>query len=441
MAQKYTILKVLIRNSNKGFTLLELLVGLIIMSVVGGMAMSAFVNTSTSFQKDKKNIDSNQNLSAILDIIGTDIRQAGEGINDGNFPTIEFGLDSANTTASTAANTINPQASSKITIRKSVSPQLTLCQDIPGDGTALPNIINVADTGSANTNCKFTAAAPTLFPPSGVTTSPFNTLISTREYRCQLDQLNSSYLSVTSDQCSTASSTSSEVLRAVLSDGKGHIRTFNYYDDNFDVNTSPTQYYIKTGMTTSDPTDIDRNKTVPYPPGSPIYLIEEKVYALDNSGNLTLSINGGTPQTLSTGIAQFNISARLYTNPLDQVVNPKPTVPATTAASGSTPATTTISSSAFVCPTGTNYPNQPTTSGTTEATLTNPQYVCQFNYNTQATDVAMNWKTIAGVKISLQAKYDSTGQSATITASNSTPQELNRRSVAAEYFPRNVLSK
>jgi prepilin-type N-terminal cleavage/methylation domain-containing protein len=432
MAQKYTILKVLIHNSNKGFTLLELLVGLIIMSVVGGMAMSAFVNTSVSFQKDKKNIDSNQNLSAVLDIIGTDIRQAGEGINDSNFPVIEFNVDTASN-ANTAINVTNPQKSSRIIIRKSVSPQLTLCQNIPGDGTVLPSQINVADTGSANTNCKFTAAAPTLFPPSGVTSSPFNTLISTREYRCQLDQLDSSYLSVTSDKCSTASSTGSEILRAAMSDGQGHIRTFNYYDDNFNVTTSPNQYFIKTVMTTSDPTNTTRNTSVLYSSGSPIYLIEEKVYALDNYGNLTLSINGGSPQTLIKKIAQFNISARVYTDQLAQGVDPTPATLVTTGlatAINSPPKTALSVITSDICP------DSPTNPLPATPSSTNPQYICKFNYNTTTTANTMNWKTIAGVKVFLQAKYDNTGQDATATTA-----EKDKLSAAAEYFPRNVLSK
>lgn len=426
MAIKYTISKVLIRNFSRGFTLIELIVGLLIMSIVSGLAIDAFIRSSKDFNNDRKNIESSQNLSAILEIIGNDIKQAGEGINDGNFPVIEFKFDTDNTTASTAVNTDNPQQSSKIIIRKSVSSQLTLCQDIPGDGTALPATINVANTTSTNTSCSFTAAAPTLFPPSGVTVSPFNTLISTREYRCQLDQLNSSYASTTSDLCSTASATGSEVLRAAISDGQGHIRTFNYYDDNFNATTSPNQYYIRTVMTTSDPTDIARNKTVPYSASSslPIYLIEERVYALDNSGNLTLAINGGPRQTLIKKISQFNISARLYTDALDRTVNPTPTVPAVTA-----PATT-ISNTNFICPTGSNQPTN------AEATTTNPQYVCQFNYNNLATDVPMNWKQLAGVRVSLQARYDGTGQNATASTTDKAKLQA-----AAEFFPRNVLSK
>jgi prepilin-type N-terminal cleavage/methylation domain-containing protein len=444
MAQKYTILKVLIRNSNKGFTLLELIVGLVIMSIVGGMAMSAFVNTSASFQKDKKNIDSNQNLSAVLDIIGTDIRQAGEGINDSNFPVIEFNVDTASN-ANTALNVTNPQKSSRITIRKSIQPKaLTLCPSpplttpeatpLPENVTPLPTQLYIATSASTNSNCGFTytappSPAPAILPTTAATPAAWLTAINAREYRCQLDNLNSNYLTTTTDLCNAAPpSPNPEQLRAAVSDGSGHVRFFNYSDDNF--LTFSQNYYI-TVNTMSD----DARSKVAYPIGSPIYLIEEKVYALNNDGNLTLSINGGSPQILIKKIAQFNISARLYTNALDQVVNPTPTVPATTAASGSTAATTTIAATAFVCP------NQPDASSTPPVSATNPQYVCQFNYNTLATDVAMNWKTIAGVKVSLQAKYDGTGQSATPEPIPGDLTGLAKLRAEAEYFPRNVLSK
>jgi prepilin-type N-terminal cleavage/methylation domain-containing protein len=444
MAQKYTILKVLIHNSSRGFTLLELLVGLVIMSVVGGMAMSAFVNTSSSFQKDKKNIDSNQNLSAILDIIGTDIRQAGEGINDGKFPVIEFSLDPDNTTASTATNTINPQASSSITIRKAVAPSLTLCETIAADVSTLPTTLLVADsTVTTPVNVCNPGTLVTLGSGAAAIIRP-TALFTARQYRCQLDSPNSNYATTTTDLCVASAAKPStpsldkEKVRAAISDGNGHIRTFDYSDDS--VVNAGSQYSISVGNNDSGVSTMlndARNKGVSYVIGSPIYLIEEKVYRL-NGGNLTLSINGGPAQTLITKMAQFNISARLYTNALDQVVNPAPTILATAPA-------TTIAASDFVCPTGSNYPNQPTS---TAATVTNPQYVCQFNYNKTlaiatptavTTDVAMNWKTIAGVKVSLQAKYDGTGQSASATPVAMSERE--RLVAEAEYFPRNVLSK
>jgi hypothetical protein len=48
----------------------------------------------------------------------------------------------------------------------------------------------------------------------------------------------------------------------------------------------------------------------------------------------------------------------------------------------------------------------------------------------------MNWKTLAGIKVELQAKYDSAGGSATASATDAA-----KLSAKAEFFPRNVLSK
>ena len=64
-----------------------------------------------------------------------------------------------------------------------------------------------------------------------------------------------------------------------------------------------------------------------------------------------------------------------------------------------------------------------------------PQYICKFNYNA-STDPAINWKTLAGIKVELKAEYDSTGGSATESSTDAA-----RLSAKAEFFPRNVLSK
>ena len=47
--------------------------------------MNALIDVSSGLNKDKRSIDSSQNLSAVLEIIGNDIRQSGEKINDTNF--------------------------------------------------------------------------------------------------------------------------------------------------------------------------------------------------------------------------------------------------------------------------------------------------------------------------------------------------------------------
>ena len=52
-----------------------------------------------------------------------------------------------------------------------------------------------------------------------------------------------------------------------------------------------------------------------------------------------------------------------------------------------------------------------------------------------------NWKTLAGVKVELRAKYDGTGVGAENSGSTQVTEDKKKLVVAAEYFPRNVLSK
>ena len=477
MAPKYTILKALLQNLNKvdkqikGFTLLELIIGLSIMFIVGGLAMNAFVQSSITFNKDKKAIDSNQNLSAILETIGSDIRQSGENINDPNFPVIEFAENTADGSMS---------KSSKITIRRALTSRLTLCQS---GLTPTSTSIIVADnlTATVNTaggsNCDVgTSSSPLSIyrvpPTAGTATTYFPTAAATalpttptplllklplalrqiRDYRCQLDNLNpttayDSPANAGTDFCDVATIPSAEKLRIAVSSSDGQLLIFNQTGEVADI-TSDTSVNASTITTSTKKYSITVNNTfsagspgnatavppvlavpadsaianntknsvaaVTYNIGDPIYVIEERVYTLASDGSFKVSVNGAPPQTLIKKLANFRASARTYTNATDRVVQSTPT--------------------ADVCtvPTGTNFAAQPTA-----PTVSDPQYICKFNYFTGVTTAdKANWKTIAGVKIELQAKYDGTGQSA--TASDA---DLAKLAAAAEFFPRNVLSK
>ena len=405
MAQKYTILKVLIQNlskirhSDKGFTLLELIAGMVILVSIIGLAMNAFISASSDFNKDKKAIDSSQSLSAVLELIGSDIRQAGEQINDANFPVIEFSTDPS-------SSAIPP--SSKITVRKALVTSLTLCQNIPVDVSPLPNTLLVADSTSTNTNCSGLAMTTTPAPilPGA--------LRNVRNYRCQLDNPDADYAATTADLCAASKpslpSKDPEQVRAAISDGSGHLRTFNYSDDN--IITAASQYSITVGkddLGGSTMLDDARNKAYPYNIGQPIYLIEERVYTLDNDGSLKLSIDGKTPTTLIKKIAKFSVSAKLYQNTATVLLSTKTTATA---------------------------PANPCVAGTNTQFLSDSQYTCKFNANTTSAATADNWKTLAGVKVELQAKYDSTGGSATPSTT-----DTEKLQATAEFFPRNVLSK
>ena len=449
MVLKYTILKAIIQSlskvpkSSKGFTLIELIVGMSIMLIVGGLALNAFIQASTTFNKDKKSIDSSQSMSVILEMIGTDIRQSGENINDANFPTIEFNV------ATVADDPTLKTGSSKIIVRRALTEPLTLCELPPATSpptipdlttsTSLTVADNLPATVAASANCdvgtsssKLVAARPSTSyaltdpvpSPSFVTSEILpKALRSVRDYRCELDDPNPTvaYDAVSRATDNFCGTSPLEVTRIAVSNTNGQFLIFNQTNETVDsANTATTKKYgitvNTTGLSSSTVDKNNKNKTIAYPIGSPIYVIEERIYTLtgiDNTivgkGHLQVSIDGSAPKTLVKKIDNFRVSARTYTDSKDRIIQPTPT--------------------ADICTDAAPFAAQPTT-----ASEDTPKYICKFNYFT--TTGTADWKTLAGVKVEIQAQYDSTGQSATATAA-----DTNKLYAASEFFPRNVLSK
>ncbi len=474
MAQKYTILKVIIQNfsrvnkTSKGFTLIELIVGLSIMLIVGGLAMNALVQASISFNKDKRSIDSSQSMSVILEMIGNDIKQSGENINDKNFPTIEFNTVATEDTSIPLA--IRPKAgSSKIIIRRALTEPLTLCETIAAaSDPTIRTSITVADkdpsTVTASANCdvgtsssKLVAARPATEYELTATTDPVpspslatsdlilpKALRKVRDYRCQLDDPNPT---VAYDDVSRATDTfcgsptpALEKIRIAVSNESGQFVIFNQTNETVDpTNTATTikKYGITVNTTGLDANAVasnTKNKAVAYPIKSPIYVVEERIYTLSKDGHLQLSINGATPQTLTKKIENFIVSAKTYTNSTDRIINPKPAGSTVNPVATSTTALTTANP---ICYSPTTPSEAVTNPQATDASETNPQYICKFNYfsGVTATDKA-DWKTLAGIKVEIQTQYDGTGQNATATDA-----DKKKLYAASEFFPRNVLSK
>jgi prepilin-type N-terminal cleavage/methylation domain-containing protein len=403
MATKYTILKVLILNLSKsnhfkkGFTLIELIVGLLIMTIVGGLAMNAFIGASKDFSDDKKSIDSSQNLSAILELIGNDIKQSGEQINEARFPVIKIEVIPT-------GDVTNKPGSSKITIRRALTSPLTLCETIVGSAApSTADKLTVADEANSNTNCKVGTPSTTSLPSATVTRP--KPLKEIRDYRCRLDDLNADYsLSSTTDFCqSSKASPDKENVLAAMSDGTGNIRTFRYTDDTEEtVNTKYTISFQSGSLSASLP------NSGTYTLGtSPIYLIEERVYTLSIDNSVKLQIDGGDVETLVKGIESFKVSARVYGDKTTRASDP------IDRAATATEVAPSILSISRRCDSTIAY------------------YICTFNSTT-----ADDWKTLQGVKVELQAKYDSTGRGSTASAT-----DIEKLSAKAEFFPRNVLSK
>lgn len=456
-------------KSNRGFTLIELIVGLSIMLIVSGLAMNAFIQASTTFNKDKRSIDASQNMSVVLEMIGNDIKQSGENIGDGNFPTIEFKI----------ADPVDPAdanlmfGSSKITVRRALIGALTLCEKIDIGRDFPPNTpITVYDNAPAtvanSSNCdaatnsnplivsretkdepkatpvKTGKKAQTYYPGSPpippATTSPAPptprltpsfplSLRQLRDYRCKLDNLNPAIEydvddSKTTDYCGGANA-NLEKTRIAVSNLNGQFLIFNQTDEVADTgNTAddiapPIKKYqitVNNTFPTNDPAIAinNKNKAVEYNIGSPIYVLEERVYTLRNDGVLQLSIDGKAPETLIKKIDNFRVSARIYTDTLpqpkeDRIVDFAP--------------------ANNVCPDTAPFAPQPA-AGSPDS----PKYICQFNYFNSI--ASADWKTLAGIKVEVQAKYDGTGQNAIAT-----DNDKKKLYSASEFFPRNVLSR
>jgi prepilin-type N-terminal cleavage/methylation domain-containing protein len=468
MAQKYTILKVIIQNfsrtnkTSKGFTLIELIVGLSIMLIVGGLAMNALIQASTSFNKDKRSIDSSQNMSTILEMIGNDIKQSGENINDAKFPAVEF-----NVANNTDDPTLKP-GSSKIIVRRALITPLTLCEAITATQdlailTAIKVADNLASTVNLSANCDVaTSSAPlavyrvpvavtpattpiTYYPTTYYPKTPVDPLPTTnpaildlklplalrklRDYRCTLDNPNptTAYDLPANAGTDFCNSVASEKTRIAISNESGQFLVFNQTGETApsstedtvakaSTDTSSTKTYsitVNNTFPTVDPaTDSNANNRVVYPIKSPIYVIEERIYTLTSDNKLQLSIDGKAPETLVKKIDNFRVSAKTYTNAKDRIIKETPT-----------PA-------ADVCTDAAPFAAQPTT-----VSADSPKYICKFNYFGSTTGTA-DWKTLAGIKVEIQTKYDGTGQNATATAA-----DMNKLYAASEFFPRNVLSK
>jgi prepilin-type N-terminal cleavage/methylation domain-containing protein len=101
-------------NPSKGFTLVEMLVGMTLTSILGIIATQAVVSISKNFTQDQNTTANSQKMSLVLEIIGREIRQAGEFVTDDDFPVIQ----------------VKPRGTkgASIIIYRAISEPITLCK-------------------------------------------------------------------------------------------------------------------------------------------------------------------------------------------------------------------------------------------------------------------------------------------------------------------------
>jgi prepilin-type N-terminal cleavage/methylation domain-containing protein len=160
MVQQYMKCLLASRTSAKGFTLIEMIIGIALTVTVSGLALAALTNAEQGFSKDKNIIEGNQKLASVIDILGRDITQAGEEINDPKFPVFTVTPDGVN--------------GSRIIIYRGLESALSLCSATNAtlanaltSGTPPPgNILQLTstDNGVQLTNSPCIPSAPPIAP-------------------------------------------------------------------------------------------------------------------------------------------------------------------------------------------------------------------------------------------------------------------------------------
>jgi type IV pilus assembly protein PilW len=177
MQPKFILWKLFIQNSSKGLTLIELIVSLLIGAILLSLTLSLLVSNRKLYVEDIARTEVNQNLRATLDIIGTDLKQAGERITEENFPVLEI------------------KNSSDLTIRLNLAlPILRTCENI--------------NSGSSTNSIPIVCA---------------NTIADLQEwqaYRCSLDGV------------AGCQGNNQERVRAFIHDGNGNGEYFTYSSEN-----------------------------------------------------------------------------------------------------------------------------------------------------------------------------------------------------------------
>ena len=85
----YTALRPYSRDCDKGFTLVELLVAMMLGAMMAGMSLVAILSQRRLYQYDLTKTRLNQDLRSAMDLLGTNIREAGENL-PATFPSVEI---------------------------------------------------------------------------------------------------------------------------------------------------------------------------------------------------------------------------------------------------------------------------------------------------------------------------------------------------------------
>lgn len=260
-------------NRNKGVTILELLVGIMVGSIIIQLAFFGFDVNRRMYLSDAVKNDIYQNLRTVFDIVGPTITQAGQGIgNDPRFPVISiepYPIGSTN---------------SQITIRQlKLTTKLPVCQTVTAGSQTQIYVID-------------TSTDPDNPVPAGC--DPVSTS-STNHYPANLGQWK------------VHRSANGGRVRAYIYNGNGTGEFLNYTGEKIfdasgvEITTDPTENQVASAAIT-----VSGNLTNEYQAGSAtqLLILEERSYRL-NSNNTLEAIVDGNETNLVNNVDQFRVTA------------------------------------------------------------------------------------------------------------------------------------
>ncbi len=169
MVNQFMKLRLSTRSSNKGFTLVELLVTTLISSIILGASLSLIVDQRKQFVTDQNRTQASQNLRTGMDLVGTDVKLAGERLEeDFEQPAVVL-IDESHSNNTSDADELVVQ-------RKLIPEKLGVCADVAAGASSIT--VSIA---SGSDLCTFSSNET---PTADEYTDLLNIF---RDYRCEED--------------------------------------------------------------------------------------------------------------------------------------------------------------------------------------------------------------------------------------------------------------
>ncbi|NJK41159.1 MAG: prepilin-type N-terminal cleavage/methylation domain-containing protein [Acaryochloridaceae cyanobacterium SU_2_1] len=371
-------LKPSLTNSNKGFTLVELLVTTVMASLVLGFSLSLITDQRQQFVNNQARSEANQTLRAGMDLMGADIQATGNHLQSApGLPVISV------------INGASGAPDQLVLQRKMIADTLTLCANLSGSSTEL--VVSKRTLASGETGCPSFS--------DGNANNLTDSLDAFRDYRCGID--GAAACTARSSPPSTSSCTD-ECVWAYIHDPVNNRGEFFLYgfEASTDSNTLNKIYKGNPGNWQYSYTYTAGSSTNPV-----IYILEEQRYGL-NGNVLELVTNRQQSLTvpLVNKIQNLQLSLSRATDP------------------DNNPATPPV----YVTDTAFNSIFTETPSAT---------YV-KYNQTGAPNAASTDWKTIQHIQVDLTSANVADSDAITLKQCGTNNQCF----LSSRFFPRNILS-